>query len=662
MNNRQTWSLILVLTFCLAGLAGLLGVTGSTAQATSGSPRYVATTGADNGTCIDPNAPCRTVQYAVDQAASGDEVLIATGVYTGVQARAGITQVVYISKTLSVRGGYRADFSARDPEVYSTTLNAQGQGRVVYATGPGITLTLEGLRVSGGDASGQGGEGGPYDVGGGLYVLQATTYISGNAFVTNLAHSTGFPNGGKGGGLYLGQSIATLRNNVVRNNTASAVNDGYGGGLFLSETNAKLRDNLIQENLAAAGAGTGYGGALYQSEGEANLTNNTILSNTAKTAGGGYAVGGGVHVNSGSATVVDNTFRGNAASRAGGSYWNQGGGLSTHNSQVLVTDNTFENNAGGWLTPGLGGGIFLDAGGVTLLGNTFTGNSASLNSSGWGGGVYVNNCYNALIRGNTFQGNMGGTAYGWGGGLDVSQSHGVQVTGNTFVDNAASSSLAGQGGGLVLDYADITLEDNLIQGNTADQGGGVYVTSWASYEILASWVNNAFINNRATAGGQGSGFYSTSTAGNVRHHLLHTTLARNSGGDGSSLYVDQGTVLLTNTLLYSHTIGVDNNSGVVTMTQTLWDGVVTPTLGTVHQTGSFTGTAAFAADGYHLTETSDAVDTGVFAGVGHDIDGERRPMGGGPDVGADEYPTLGVYLPLVLKQSGVSALPTPSAP
>jgi len=596
-----------------------------------------------------------TVQGAVDAAADGDEVLVATGVYTGVQARAGITQVVYISKTLSVRGGYRADFGAWDPEVYSTTLDAQGQGRVIYAAGPGITLTLEGLRLTGGDASGLGGEGGPYDVGGGLYVLQATALISGNLFLNNFAHYTGFPNGGRGGGLYLAQSVATLRNNIFHNNTASAIFEGHGGGLFLSDSNAELLDNTIQENTASAASnGTGYGGGLYQSGGEASLTGNTIVSNTAKTSGSGYAVGGGVHVNSGSASLEGNTFQGNAASRSGSAFWNEGGGLSTHNSHVLVVGNTFEYNVGGWFAPGLGGGIFLDAGSVTLLGNTLTSNWASLNSTGWGGAAFLNNCYGAVVSGNVFQGNTGGTADGWGGGLNVSQSHDVQVRGNTFVDNAASTSLVGQGGGLVLDYADATLENNLIQGNTARQGGGVYVTNWSLFETLATWVNNVFIDNRATAGGQGSAFYSTSTAGNVRHHLRHTTLARNWGGDGSGVYVEVGAVVLTNTLVASHTVGISNANGTVTMTQTLWDGNGADTSGPVSSGGNLAGSAAFAADGYHLTAASEAIDAGLFAGVGSDLDGERRPMGGGPDLGADEYPTLGLYLPLVWK--------APSAP
>ena len=67
-------------------------------------------------------APCHTVQYAVDQAIPGGEIRVAAGTYTDIGTRAGVTQVVYISKTLTLRGGYTTDFTARNPDVYKTVL------------------------------------------------------------------------------------------------------------------------------------------------------------------------------------------------------------------------------------------------------------------------------------------------------------------------------------------------------------------------------------------------------------------------------------------------------------------------------------------------------------------------------------------------------------
>ncbi len=85
------------------------------------------------------------VQSALDAANPGDVIQIAADVYTGTVSRAGLRQMAYITQSVTLRGGYNADFSAWDPALYTTTLDAEGTGRVVYAKGA-ISVTLEGLR------------------------------------------------------------------------------------------------------------------------------------------------------------------------------------------------------------------------------------------------------------------------------------------------------------------------------------------------------------------------------------------------------------------------------------------------------------------------------------------------------------------------------------
>lgn len=138
--------------------------------------------------------------------------------------------------------------------------------------------------------------------------------------------------------------------------------------------------------------------------------------------------------------------------------------------------------------------------------------------------------------------------------------------------------------------------------------------------------------------------------------LLHTTIARNSGGDGRGVYVTDwsgtySTVILTNTILVSHTVGISITGGnTVTVNGILWYGtpitVSQSATATVTVQNQHTGDPAFAADGYHLTAGSAAIDRGVDATVTIDIDGDPRLDI--PDIGADEY-VLYVYLPLVVR-------------
>jgi len=145
------------------------------------------------GTC-----PYTNVQAAVDAASDGDVIKVAAGIYTGVQSRPSppgypgssmIAQVVYVSKTVTIRGGYTTAFTdPPDPEANPTTLDAQAQGRVLYITGD-ISPTIENLRITGGDATSLGGYDALYDGGGGMYVYTATATISNCVIFSNTAHT-----------------------------------------------------------------------------------------------------------------------------------------------------------------------------------------------------------------------------------------------------------------------------------------------------------------------------------------------------------------------------------------------------------------------------------------------------------------------------------------
>lgn len=172
------------------------------------------------------------------------------------------------------------------------------------------------------------------------------------------------------------------------------------------------------------------------------------------------------------------------------------------------------------------------------------------------------------------------------------------------------------------------LNGNVIKSNLARSGGGVSI--WNSDALL---TNNAVVDNVATSSGSGVSIRASSP------RLVHTTLARNAGGDGSGIYA-AGSAFLINTILVSQTVGISVTSGyTATLDGVLWFGNQTNTVGagTSNVTNGFTGNPAFAADGYHVASGSAAIDRGVNAGVTTDIDGQTRPYGAASDLGADEY-------------------------
>ncbi|MBC8447131.1 MAG: hypothetical protein H8D78_05225, partial [Chloroflexi bacterium] len=209
----------------------------------SHTPAITAAPAAELRVCPAGPPACdyTSLQEAVDAAHDGDVIKVATGTYTDVHQRGGLTQVVYVSKTVTIGGGYTTtNWHTPDPQANPTTLDAQGQGRVVYITGD-VAPTLEGLRITGGDASGLGG--GPWggdDAAGGVYVATAAATLNNCRVFDNTAQS--------GGGLYLQDSDATLRGNVITTNSAvcnASGSYGDGGGLFLNHSAATLSENVI---------------------------------------------------------------------------------------------------------------------------------------------------------------------------------------------------------------------------------------------------------------------------------------------------------------------------------------------------------------------------------------------------------------------------------
>jgi hypothetical protein len=363
-----------------------------------------------------------------------------------------------------------------------------------------------------------------------------------------------------------------------------------------------------------------------------------VTGGSASGLGGGLwgDSGGGIYVVTATVTISDNQVFSNVARHAGGLYLDA--------SNVTLSGNNVSDNVA---VPGSGGGVWISSSSAaTLSGNTVSGNTASY----WGGGLYLRKS-DVSLNDNIIHSNVITVNYGGGVALDRSN---VTLSENRIYSNTAIE----WGGGIFLSESNATLDSNIVSDNsTAKWGGGLYLSPVST----ATMTNNVIINNRANLAGSGLYVWGSSL------RMLHTTIAGNSDGDGSTLLTTGGsgvyvtdcswlsyssTVAMTNTIIAGHGVGITATAGnTVTLNGTLWHAnKVTDTggAGSITRLNDRSGDPAFAPDGYHLTSSSAAMDRGVNAGVATDIDGEARPIGPLPDLGADET-KYRIYLPLVVR-------------
>ncbi|HSH01397.1 MAG TPA: choice-of-anchor Q domain-containing protein [Anaerolineae bacterium] len=256
-----------------------------------GGTRYIASQGsADTTNCTDPINPCRTLQHTIDQAADGDSVLIAGGVYSTTITRTINSQPyqlnAYINKSLSIQGGYDAgDYALSEPITNPVVFDAGNAHRVFYVA-PDLNVQLTGLIVQNGRAFV------PEDAltplyGGGIYNAGSALTLNGNWLLNNSAqfgaglyHATGdltiqssafggndnapnpsTPAEGAGAGVYIADGLAVLENNTFADNDVTATSlatpeQGFGSAIYMAQGNLTLANNLFANNIGANDVGS----------------------------------------------------------------------------------------------------------------------------------------------------------------------------------------------------------------------------------------------------------------------------------------------------------------------------------------------------------------------------------------------------------------------
>ncbi|MET0625894.1 MAG: Calx-beta domain-containing protein [Pyrinomonadaceae bacterium] len=266
-----------------------------------------------DGVCDDGSGDC-TLRAAVEQAnqSAGDDTINIT-----------VTGTINLSSELP----RLSNLTITGPGLSQLTVrrNPAAARFRIFTTSFNSTVSISGLTISGGRASGPSGGGGILnsqgatltlsDVvvrgnsaevslfsfsghGGGIFhegVSLTLTHstVSGNSAADGLSSST--QAGGDGGGIYAHRGILSVINSTISGNEAgdggggsSGAVAGDGGGLFISGAAVTLANSTVSGNSAGNGPGGGGGGI---SGGEFTLDSCTVASNKAP---GGGSRGGGV--------------------------------------------------------------------------------------------------------------------------------------------------------------------------------------------------------------------------------------------------------------------------------------------------------------------------------------------------------------------------------
>jgi hypothetical protein len=592
----------------------------------------VAPTGSDVSGCGSTNTPCKTIQYAVNKAASGDTIWVAAGSYSYQSVTDTCTFLVtravvcLVDKNLTILGGYTAgSWSGPDPVANPTIVDGGNSRRGVAII---VVHSTASLRMEG-------------------FIVQ-------NSLAQGSTSSDDYLNSAFGGGMWAQNSSVTLRNMVFRNNRATGGNRSNkyggaagGGGLAIQSTKngvVSILENVSFENNQAIGGsgsprgGLAIGGGFYTYEATIQGSGIQFMNNVAQA---GSSSGNGV-----------DSVQGLKADAMGG-----GAGFQLRSSVVLTNVEASGNQSiGGNAGTGTGaqaGGSFgaglcaelstLTLTSASITDNLAVGGKATNGGLAFGGGIMANTTYttldrvklinNAAVSGGTRSSGSAGSASGGGAYISgfATSGYTAQITNNIFANNrvemgSPGTSPGGGGAGLVL------------QAVTADV---IHSTFAENYFVGDVKVGQAIAIN---------GTYGTSgvpASANLDYVIIadHVNTATDLT---SALYVAQGSSAALNKVLFSGNTNNTNLNG-----KPLLPGTITG-MNTTFDVGSVQFVSPDSPNfDYHLSPNSPAVDAATGSNLSTDIDGQGRPYNTNPDIGADEFVSVTssfdnhLYIPMV---------------
>ena len=323
---------------------------------------------------------------------------------------------------------------------------------------------------------------------------------------------------GFGAGAYITGNIdsVVIADAVITNNSAYA--GGGGLAIDLEYGSVSITDTIIQNNESRYS----WAGGLYLAEvDELTIVGSTIKGNSAPDGGGGLTI-----YRTNDSKIESSIISGNSTSVDGGGLW-----VGLQDAQYLrITDSVISDNY-----------AYDDGGGVHIY---FDDGDTSVEA--------------VVIERTTISGN---TAVKYGGGIDVYAGNDggkVVIQSSIIRDNAAR-----EGGGINF-YTDdsgvLKVIDSTISHNTAeDDGGGIAFYNDDGYLAV---INSTISHNSAGDSGSGGGIHCEDTDETTK--IYHSTIVFNhAGADGGGVYLEDGDLIVKNSIIAGNTTGAPGGSDIV---------------------------------------------------------------------------------------------------
>jgi hypothetical protein len=292
----------------------------------------------------------QAIKDANSNGAGSDDIVFASGLSGTINVGSTSGNGLYPETAMNIQGPGPGQITLQGVASAVDYVVYVGSAASFYGGSAGDPVTISGLTITGGNATGKHGP--FYDSGGGIFSYDFNLTITNSVITGNHAADDG-------GGIFNYPSAdgsVTLVNSTVSNNSASAGSDGYGGGIY-SGAKLTLRNTTLSANTSG-----GDGGAIYQADNDSQtlIIENSTIANNSSTANSSDDEGGGVWICCGTPSqrldIKSSTITGNRVGGSGG----EGGGVysSIYPENTSIQNSIVANNSGT-----TGNDLYLDDGG-----------------------------------------------------------------------------------------------------------------------------------------------------------------------------------------------------------------------------------------------------------------------------------------------------------